>query len=475
MMLREKMKVLLIYPPVENMITTNLPSFVEEERGFDPPVGLMMVAAYAEKNTEHKIEILDTQVEKMSYGGIEREIKRKKPDIVGITTTTFTLIDAITTAKIVKNIDNEIPVVLGGPHVIIYPNETINLPYIDYLVLGDGEIPFTELIQNLGDKDKLKNITGLVFQENGKIINTGRYIVENLDLLPFPARHLTPFKKYFCILSKRSPITTMITSRGCPYRCLFCERPRLWRKFRARSAKNVVDEMEECVEMGIQEFFIYDDTFTVNRQRVIDICNEILERGLDVGWDIRTRVDRIDRELLERMKKAGCERIHLGVESASPEILKVLKKDITREQIKKAFEISKKVGIITLAYFMIGSPRETRAQILESIEFAKKLNPDFVHFSVTTPFPATDLYFMGLKEGVWKNDFWREFAENPTKDFEPPLWEKILTRDELVELLAYAYKSFYVRPRYVIKELSKVRSLAEFKRKVKAGLRIVKT
>ena len=467
------MKVLLIYPPAEHMITTNVPSFVDEETGFYPPLGLMYVAAYAERNTEHKIEILDTQVERMDYAMIEREIGRRKPDIVGIQVMTFTLIDVILTAKIIKRVNEEIKIVLGGPHVNIYPDETISIPEIDYLVLGEGEVPFTELIQNLENTQKLKKIKGLIFKEGEKIINTGsRVLMDDLDTIPFPARQLTPYKKYYSLLAKRSPVTTMMTSRGCPYKCLFCDRPHLGKKFRARSAGNVVDEMEECVDMGIKEFFLYDDTFSINKQRVLDICNEILNRDLDIGWDIRTRVDNVNKELLEKLKEAGCERIHYGVESGNPEILKVLRKEITIEQARKAFKMTKEVGITTLAYFMIGSPRETKSQILETIEFAKKLNPDFVHFSITTPFPATPLYYMGLEEGQLKNDCWKEFAKDPTKDFVPELWEENLSREELIELLKYAYKSFYTRPRYIIKEMLEVRSLEEFKRKAKAGLKV---
>lgn len=469
------MRVLLIYPPTKNIITANVPTFEEGEDGFYPPLGIMIVAAYAEQNTEHKIEILDTQVEKMGYKDIEKEIKRRRPDVVGITATTFTVIDVIMTAKVVKSIDETINVVLGGPHVNIYPDATINIPEVDYLVLGEGEITFTELIQNIENMDKLKQIKGLVFKEGDKVVNTGqKTLIDDLDTIPFPARHLTPYKKYYSVIAKRVPITTMITSRGCPYKCLFCDRPHLGKKFRARSASNVVDEMEECVNRGIKEILIYDDTFTINRKRVINICDEILKRGLDIGWDIRARVDNVDEEMLKKLKEAGCERIHYGVESANPEILKVLRKGITVEQVIKAFKLTKKVGIPTLAYFMIGSPRETRTQALETIEFAKKLNPDFVHFSVTTPFPATPLYYMGLEEGVLKKDYWRDFAKNPTNGFVPELWEENLSREEWIALLKYAYKSFYTRPAYIIKSLMKLRSFDELNRKAKEGLKVFK-
>lgn len=468
------MDVLLTNPPIENMITTNIPEFVDTERGYNPSLGIMYIAAYAEKYTDHKIEILDMIVEQMSYDMLENEIIKRKPDVVGVTTTTFTLIDSIITAKIVKNVDKDIKVVFGGPHAYIYPEETIRLPEVDFLVLGEGEIPFTELLQKIDDYDELKKVKGIVFKHSDKIVNTGyRGFIEDIDSLPFPARHLTPYKKYYSLIAKRNPITTMFTSRGCPYRCLFCHRPHMGKKFRAHSAEYVVEEMEECVNMGIHEFLVYDDTFNIDKKRVFAICNLIKERGLDIYFDIRARIDRINKEILIALKGAGCVRIHYGVESANQRILDILRKDITVEQAEKVVKMTKDVGIETLAYFMIGNPTETREEILNTIKFAKKLKPDYCHFSVTTPFPATPLYTLGLEKGVF-NDYWKEFASNPTKDFVPQLWEENLSREELTGLLEHAYKSFYISPSYVFKKILKVRSFDEFKRKAKAGMRVLK-
>jgi len=297
-------------------------------------------------------------------------------------------------------------------------------------------------------------------------------LISDLDKIPFPARHLTPYKKYSSLLAKRNPITTMITSRGCPYNCLFCMRPHLGKKFRARSAKNVVDEIEECVNIGIKEFLIYDDTFTVERKRVMDICNEIMRRRLDIGWDIRTRVDTVDYELLKKMKKAGCERIHYGVEKGNQEQLDILRKGITLKQVKNAFRLTKKVGIGTLAYFMIGGPKETRKTVMQSINFAKMIKPDYAHFSITTPFPATDLYDLALKKAIIKKDVWKEFAKKPGKDFVPPVWDENLSREEMISLLRLAYKKFYTRPVYIINRFLGMKSLHEFRTKVKAGLKV---
>jgi anaerobic magnesium-protoporphyrin IX monomethyl ester cyclase len=469
------MRVLLINPPIDNMITTNIPTYVDEERGYNPPLGIMYIAAYAEKYTDHTIEILDVLAEELDYKRVEEEVRKRKPDVVGITSMTFTLIDVIKIAKMIKKVNHEIKIVLGGPHVYIYQNETIDIPEIDFLVLGEGEITFTELIQKIDNYNDLKNIKGLVFKHEGKIINTGqRDFIEDLDSIPFPARHLTKIELYKSLLAKRSNVTTMMTTRGCPYKCIFCDRPHLGKVFRARSAENVVREMEECTKMGINEFILYDDTFTINRQRVLDICKLIEDKGLDIGWDIRARVNTVDKEMLIKLKHAGCERIHYGVESANPEILKLLNKGITISQVEKAFEMTKEAGIETLAYFMIGSPTETRDKILNTINFAKQLKPDYVHFSITTPFPATQLYYMGMEQGVFEKDYWKEFAINPSGEFIPQPWDAVLSREELVDLLEYAYKSFYIRPSYILKKMMKVRSAGEFVRKAKAGLKLLK-
>ena len=469
------MKVLLINPPIKNLITTNIPKVVDLERGYNPPLGLLYLASYARKYTNHEIEVLDTIVEELNYYEIERRIREIKPDVVGVQAMSFTLIDALLCARIVKRIEKHIPIVFGGPHPTIFPQETINLKEVDYVVVGEGEVTFKELLENIDSPKRLKEVKGLVYKEKGEIIDTGsREFIENLDNIPFPARELTPYKKYYSLIAKRTPITTMFTSRGCPYRCIFCDRPQLGKKFRAQSAENVVDEMEECLRLGIKEILIYDDTFTVNRQRVLDICKEILRRSLKIGWDIRARVDNVDEEMLKRLKKAGCERIHYGVEASSQRILDILRKGITLRQVKDAFGLTKKAGISTLAYFMFGSPKETEEEIRNSIKLAKELRPDFVHFSITTPFPATDLYRLGLKEGILERNYWKEFAQNPTKNFSPRVWEENLSQEKLVALLKSAYRSFYIRPNYIIKELLKIRSLSEVKRKLKAGLGIVK-
>lgn len=467
------MKVLLINAPCENKIIANNPPVIEEERGINPPLGLLYIAGYLERHANHDIKIIDSQVDGLSYPELKSKIEELKPDVVGVTAMTLTLVDVVKTINLVKELDKNIQVVLGGPHVFLFPEETINLGNVDYAVLGEGEESFKGLLDYLGDKRKLREVPGLVFKDNGGIVNTGfRPLIKDLDGIPFPARHLTPYKKYYSILAKRSPVTTIFTSRGCPFQCSFCARPHLGKRFRTQSAKRVVDELEECTKMGICEFLFYDDTFTVDRKRVIDICNEIVKRKLDIGWDMRSRVDTVDEEVIRHLKMAGCQGIHYGVEAGTEKILKVLNKGITLDQVKKTFNFTKRYRIPILAYYMVGNPTETKEDIYETFRVMRMLNSDYAHITIFTPFPGTDIYLDGLRKGVFKKDYWREFSKNPTPDFVAPHWDEVFTREELNVLLVKGYKSFYMRPLYALKKTMAIRSFSEFKRKITAGLKV---
>lgn len=470
------MKILLINPPIDNMIIADNPAFIDEERGFSPPLGLLYIAAYIRQYSQNVTEILDMPVENIGYGELDDFIRKKAPDVVGVTTMTFTLIDVLKTIKIVKAVSKDIKVVLGGPHVTIYPLETIRLPEVDFIVRREGEVTFLKLLNNLDNENALKHIRGIVYKDSsGEVVDTGlNDFINDLNILPFPARDLLPYKKYTSVLSRYEFSTTMFTSRGCPFQCAFCDRPHMGKRFRMRSAINVVDEMQSCSDLGIKEILIYDDTFTVDRKRVIDICNEIIRRGLNVSWDIRARVDTIDRDMLDKLKEAHCERIHYGVESGTEKILKVLNKGVSLKQIEEAFRLTKKAGLATLAYFMIGSPTETKSDILKTIKFAKKLNPDYVHITITTPFPATNLYKSALEEKVITTDYWREFACDPSKGVTTRYWEKELTKPELLVLLNIAYKKFYFRPRYIFKKLLGVKSPRELTKGISVGIKLAK-
>ncbi|HVM32929.1 MAG TPA: radical SAM protein [bacterium] len=471
------MKVLLINPPSEHMITTNIPSVIDEERGYNPPLGLLYVAGYAKAKTAHEIRVLDCQVEETTHADVEKRIREFMPDVVGIQTLTFTLIDARMVAQAAKRANPACRVVLGGPHVHIFARETLMIPEVDFAIKGEGELAFTQLLSALEGLLSYDKVFGLAYRDaqTGAVKdNPPAPPVEDLDSLPYPARELTPMHKYYSLIARHNPITTMFTSRGCPYRCLFCDRPTMGRRFRSHSALAVVNEMEACVKLGIREFFIYDDTFNVNRKRVFEICDEIKKRKLGIAFDIRARADRMDEEMLKELASAGCDRIHYGVESGNAEVLETLMKDLDLDHARKIFKATRKYGMKTLAYFMIGNPGETREMALKTIEFAKELDPDFVHFSVLTPFPATAIYYKALEEGRFDHDYWADFAKNPTPDFKPRLWEEHMNREELIELLKFAYKSFYLRPKIVMKNMSYTHTPLDFFRKARAGLKMIR-
>jgi anaerobic magnesium-protoporphyrin IX monomethyl ester cyclase len=469
------MKVLLINPPSENEIVADNPPVVDAVRGCNPPLGLLYVAGYLQAHAHHDIEILDTQVDGVAYGELRELIARSGADVVGLTAMTMTLIDVMRTVSLVKEIREDTKVVLGGPHVNLFPNETIQLPGVDFLVLGEGEETFSNLLNHIDHPNSLREIRGLVFNTEDGIVHTGeRPLFNDLNELPFPARQLTHYQKYGSVLASNDIVTTIFTSRGCPFRCAFCDRPHLGKVFRARSAKNVVDEIESCVKMGIREFLVYDDTFTVVQKRVLDICDLIVERKLDIRFDIRARVDTINDLMIRKLKAAGCVGINYGVEAGSPEVLKTLDKGITLDQVRNAFKITKKHGIDALAYFMIGNPGETEKEIQDTFRLIGELEPDYLHMTVLTPFPATRIYADALNRGIITHDVWREFAANPDKDFVPPHWGEHFTREELNQRLEEAYQRFYLRPGYVLRRLMKVRSAKEFLKKARAGLRILR-
>jgi radical SAM superfamily enzyme YgiQ (UPF0313 family) len=467
------MKVLLINPPSHQLLVGNNPKFLDEHRGYNPPLGLLYLAANIVRDGKHEVDILDTLVEELEYEDIGKTIQAKQPDVVGITAMSFTLLDVIKTVKLVKEANPKTIVVLGGPHVYLYPKETIELDGIDYVIIGEGEYSFVKFLEYLEGKQEPSSVPGLVYQDNGKMIKNEPAAIKEVDKIAFPARELAPYQKYNSLLFARSPVTTMFTSRGCPYQCTFCDRPHLGKKFRAHSADFVLGEMENCLQLGIRDFIIYDDTFTIKRDRVMAICKGILERKWDVAWDIRARVNTVDKELLQLLKETGCQGIHYGIESGTEKILKVLNKGITLNQAEEVFKMTRKAGINILAYFMIGCPTEKREDIDETFRVAKQLNPDFIHMTIFTPFPGTQIYFDGLKNGIIPEDVWRDFAKNPTSDFVPPHWNELFSREELEEILLEGYKKFYGRAGYIFKQLLRVRTFDDLKRKTKAGLNVL--
>jgi anaerobic magnesium-protoporphyrin IX monomethyl ester cyclase len=469
------MKILLVNPAEKIHLQGNNPRVIDKERGKNPPLGLLYVASAINKEARHQVRVVDANLYDYDRGQLVSLFREEQNDVLGVTITTFTLLDALETIKAFKEAKPKGKVIAGGPHVAIFPNETVGSALVDVAVKREGEPVINEILDHLFDSDSLRNVRGICFDHDGEVIDTGEApYINDLDSLGIPDRTLLPFQRYYSLLGGDDYSTTLFTSRGCPYRCAFCDRPALGKKFRFHSASYVISEILHCVDLGIREFLVYDDTFTVSRNRVLEICKRIMELGLNISWDIRARVDTVDEQILRALKKAGCRAVHYGVEAGSERILERLNKGITIPRVKEVFRLTRRVGMDTLAYFMIGNPGERREDIEKSLALANQLNPDFLHMTVFTPFPATRLYQEGLESGIIPSDVWREFAADPKPDFIPPIWPENFTREELQKIVADSYKRFYLRPRYLVRRLMRLRSLAEFKRKAKAGLSVLR-
>ncbi|OVE82691.1 hypothetical protein BVY03_00330 [bacterium K02(2017)] len=463
------MKILLINPPREHEIKAPTPEVLEKNRGFNPPLGLLFIAAILEKQN-HQVNVIDCQVEEYNYQQIDDLVKAQDYDLLGLTVMTFSLVDSLMISSIAKKHHPQKPIVWGGPHLHIYAKESAQFAEVDYVITGEGELAILDLIANLQNKKSWEQVKGVgTFKDQKYLYNGNAPIIENLDTIPFVARHLTPIHKYNSILAKSSTVTTIFSSRGCPYKCSFCDRPQLRPNFRARSAKNVVDEMELCVKMGIKEFIFYDDTFTVDKKRVHQICDDIIQRNLNISWDCRTSISAMDEKLLQHMAQAGCAGIHYGIEAGTAKIQKVIQKNLNLDRIDLIITQTQQAGIKAMAYFMLGNPKETPYDVKESLKFIKKLNPDFLHITGLLPFPATQIYLQGLKSGMIKEDYWLKFAKNPKKEFITPHWPEYFTRNQLEKLIVKSYQSYYLRPHFLMRRLFQIRSIGEFIRNLKFG------
>lgn len=451
-------RVVLMQPPLRNVISTQVPDYVTT--GHVPPMGLLYVQAAVER-TQHESAFLDANVEGWTHEEAARQALSLEPQVIGLQAMTFTIRDAYLLAGAIKRQNAEVKVIIGGPHTTIFPKETAALEGVDFAFAGEGEIGMPSFLDAFGNQEALARVPGLAFKRDGHIHFTPQAgYLEEMDQIPFPARRSSPYKRYSSILAERSPNTIMITSRGCPYSCIFCNR--MGRRYRFHSAEYVLAEMEDIVTMGIGEAFIHDDTFTISRERVEAICRGIIGRGYDLVWEARTRVDLVDEDLIALMHRAGCRRLSFGVESGSPKVLKSMRKGTEISRVVAVFAACRKDGIITLADFMVGNLDETKEDIQMTLDLARRIDPDYAQFSVCSPYPATTLYELAMERGIVAGDVWREFANNPSGEFHPPVWTESFSEDELVQIATGAYRSFYLRPQFILRELCRTKSLARF-------------
>ena len=438
------------------------------------PLGLGYLAAVLEQN-EYKVDVIDCQAAKLSYEEFKSEIGKRQPNIVGVTSTTLTYKSGLRIVKIAKEAFPNCLTIMGGSHVTFWDENALKeCPELDVVVRKEGENTLLEIVQRLEAGKSFHDVIGITCRKDGKIVkNPDRPYIKDLDSLPFPAHNLWPLetlRKYGTI------VYPIMASRGCVFWCDFCTAVRMFgRKYRMRSPKNVVDEIEFLHKTyGANQFTFYDDAFTVDQDRTAEICHEIEKRKLKIKWDCETRVDMVTKELLLKMREAGCIAIWFGVESGSQRVIDAMGKGFSLTQTMNAFQWAKHAGLMTVAGVILGFPGETKESAMETIKLVEKINPDDVGYYIATPYPGTPMYELVKEKGLLKvTDFNKYDTATPT--FESPEF----TMEELREIREQAFHRFYIRPSYVLHMFSKggmygfsstKTALAHFLRAVKSKL-----
>jgi anaerobic magnesium-protoporphyrin IX monomethyl ester cyclase len=413
------------------------------------PLGISYLAAVLENNG-YAVDVIDCQVTKPTQRELEDKLIQLQPDVVGVTSATLTYKPALEIIKTAKEACPNCWTILGGPHVTVMHEQILSeQPEADIVVRGEGEQTMLELAHLLSKsnltraRERLDEVAGITFRKNGKIVHTpDRPFIQNLDELPYPAHKHFQLSKYRIFGKTYLPI---ITSRGCPFQCTFCLVSRMCgRRFRARSPKNVVDELEWLRDTyGADAFAFYDDTFTVDRKRAREICEEMKNRNVDLPWDCRTRVDQVSKELLAKMRDANCQLVHFGVESGSQKILNAMKKGVTVEQNERAIMWAKEVGISVAISVVFGYPGETTDMLKQTLDFIEKTEPDYVYVCVAVPYPGTELYNLVKDLGWEMSTEWNHYNEE-TMVFKNPF----LPPEEIMERRRTLYNHFF-SPSYI--------------------------
>lgn len=444
------------------------------------PLGLAYIGATLEK-CGHSVAILDAPARSMSIEEICSEIAGKF-DLIGVTMLTPMYSRSLEVIKAVKNEFPNIPVVVGGPHPTILPEETMTeIQEIDYIVIGEGEYTLRNLVDAIEKGIPLRSVPGIAYRENGQICKTPQAaMIENLDDIAIPARHLLPFNAYRMTRTRtRSGHSfTVIVARGCPFNCAFCCQL-FGRKVRQHSAERIMEEVRLLVdEYGATEINLEADTLTFNKDFVHDLCTGFIDSGLSkrIAWTCESRVDTVTYDMLKHMKEAGCWQISYGVETGTQRLLDLIKKGITLEQIENAFEQTKRVGIKIRAFFMLGLPTETREDSSRTIAFAQKLDAEWSQFTLFTPYPGSELYEMILRDGGLRSFRWTDYrTHGGWTEGEISYVPEGRNPREMKELQKKAYRSVYLRPRVFLRRLREVDSLGKLFQYITGLIVLVKT
>jgi anaerobic magnesium-protoporphyrin IX monomethyl ester cyclase len=421
-----------------------------------PPLGLAYIAAFL-RNSGHDVAILDLKHTRLDRGALRSALTAFAPDVLGMGVYTVTVPVAEEIAGICREVAPSCFVVVGGPHPAGAPEDCARNPAFDAAAVGEGEVMMLDLLAALedgGGPDRLAAVHGLWLTRDPRDPDSEllrappRGWIDDLDSLPWPARDLLPpldSYKMTMFQFREWPATTIYTSRGCPYSCIFCERREiLGNKFRVHTAPRVVDEIEHLqAEYGIREIFFYDDTFTLDHRRVLQICEEIVRRGVRISWNISTHVNTVDRELLHAMRKAGCWQIAYGIETGDPRVMQDIMKGTDTSTVKERIGWTTEAGIEAKGLFMIGHPTDTPESIDRTIEFARSLPIASANFKITTPFVGTPLRDMAAEYGELAADDFRNYMGDPRQAV---FVANGLTHEYLMGVQRRAYYRFYSRP-----------------------------
>ncbi len=450
------MKILLVNPPILiEKSRGEIAAVIENLFYNSPPLGLAYIAAVLEKEG-HEVAIIDAAVERLSLDQVAGRAASFAPDGIGLTSTTNLFDCAVALAQKFRERFKGVPLLLGGPHVSVNPEHALSFECFDVGVLGEGERTMAELAAALSAGRGLDAVNGLALRRNGKLVTTPRREpVQDLDELPFPARHLLPMRLYKPQPNDQYvlPKVSMIAGRGCPYSCIFCDKSVFNGPYRSFSPAYIVSEMQHLIkEYGARDIAFLDSIFTISVGRVEGIIDEMRRRGVKVPWTCTARANVVTEDLLRKMKEAGCWRIRLGIESGSDAVLKFIRKGITTRQVRDAARWANALGIQTKGFFMIGHLIDTRQTIEETIRFARSLPLKDITVQINTPMHKTAQWEISKDHG--------RFLSNAYKDFS--YWEPVfipngLTKEYLLEAHGRFYRSFYMRPVIVWRHLCRLR------------------
>ena len=444
-----------------------------------PPLGIAIIAAYVEQKN-YKVQIIDGFALNCKVDDICEEIKKQKPKVILVGSMTANHKTALEIMEKTKQIDKTIITICGGPHVTSLPESTILKPYVDYLVINEGEITTIELLDMIFKRKKIDpaEIKGIAYKENGVMkLTEKRPFIKNLDDLPMPAYHLLPMDSYkaYGWLDEGRKFTTMITSRGCPSKCSFCiSSKNFMHWWRARSTEKVFEEILLLYnKYGIRHIYFQDDEFLVDHNRIKKLADLIIQNKLDIIWECLGRVININEDLLNDMARSGCKSILYGIETGYEDGLKKINKLATLEMAINAVKLTQKYGIMVKVTFIIGFPWESEKEIKQTIKFAKELDADITFFNTLNPYPGTYIYQEIADNNLFvgAGDNWEHHISHGTT---PTVRTKYLTDKELQYWAGRAYLSLYTRPKFIYRKLKQMRNFTNLKRNIDSGLALMK-